>query len=96
MDNDNRQLIRKPTILEVDELADKLVAAFGNPDYRPWYCKRINQMGTNNIENIFARVNDATKVHKGKLFTTLLNQSYKKLKAKNMLRELHGQEKDEA
>ncbi|MGH7195187.1 MAG: hypothetical protein ACREGA_00185 [Candidatus Saccharimonadales bacterium] len=39
----------KPSIEEVDTLADELAGEFDNPDYRTWYCKVIYEFGVDRV-----------------------------------------------
>jgi hypothetical protein len=48
-DSSGKEPIKQPPIEQVDELADKLVLAYKNPDYRRWYCGVINKFGVSKV-----------------------------------------------
>jgi len=70
--NDNRL---KPSLIEVDELADKLCSQYNNYGYRKWYCRVIYTLGIHRVEIIAADCRDADEP--GRLFTIRANAELK-------------------
>ena len=70
--NDNH-LPPRPTIEQTDLLADKLVEEFNNPEWREWYCKKINLNGIELINEY--RLKARKGYNPPKLFSALLRQA---------------------
>lgn len=90
-ENDGSQLERKPTIIEVDKLANELVAEYGNPLYFKWYCSAINQLGVQRINELRGMVSDAKQP--GKLFSKRAKEEMRKKVADEIQRNWYGQNK---
>ena len=76
LSNDSQPAVRKPSIDEVDQLADELAEEFNNPGWRSWYCGYINRYG---IEQVVlwrdkARMGNSP----ARLFSTYLKQARKR------------------
>lgn len=71
------------TIVEVDRLADELVAQFNNPEYRRWYCKLIYKFGYQTVMDWKGRVSDAN--NPATLFSKIASQALKAKEARERL-----------
>lgn len=78
---------RKPAISEVDALADELIKQFNNPDYRPWYCRVIYELGITEVYELMNRVRDAK--NPGTLFSKIASE---RLKQKAVREQVYGKE----
>jgi hypothetical protein len=58
---------------EVDSLADLLVEAYDNSQYRRWYCKIIYEFGIPQVQEWFRRAKEGKEP--AKLFTAYVNQA---------------------
>lgn len=75
-DNDNWQLLRKPPIEQVDELAKELCHEYDNFAFFRWYCLVINILGIERIKEIRSRCSDAK--NKGALFSRYASEEAKR------------------
>lgn len=76
---------------QVEELANKLSADFGNPKYFRWYCSVIYEFGIPYVEQLQARVSDAK--YPGKLFSKIVHDRRKTQSEANNLRKLNEQKR---
>jgi len=67
----------------VDVLADELVEAYSNPQFRPWYCKLIYTFGPSQIKEWQGRVSDSD--NPAKLFSKLASQALRAKEARERL-----------
>ncbi len=65
----------KPSMIEVDELADHLCSLYDNSSYRKWYCRVIYELGVNRVKTLVAMCSDAKEP--AKLFTKRANAELK-------------------
>lgn len=70
--NDDRQLSKKPSELQIDQLAAQLCAEYGNDRFFKWYCKAIHKLGIRRINELRAMCQDAKKP--GLLFSKRVNE----------------------
>lgn len=77
---------RKPSLSEVDSLANTLAERFDNHAYRPWYCTAIYELGTDRIRQILARVSDGE--HPNKLFSKIVKEELNAIRNKRRLNSL--------
>lgn len=69
----NTHFVKQIPIEQVDELADELVAEYGNPTFRKWYCGVIKKFGVPKVHEWRRRASEGD--HPGRLFTTYVNQA---------------------
>ena len=66
----------KPSLEEVDKLADELANEYKNTGFRPWYCNLIYSFGFEQVRIWQARSKDAE--NPGRLFSKLASEAKKK------------------
>lgn len=55
----NSQVEPKPTLIEVDSLANEICTEYSNHDFYRWYCKVINVLGVRRVNEIRSMYRDA-------------------------------------
>lgn len=83
---------RKPTIKEVEDLANRICSEFNNSKYFSWYCGVIYDFGISTIEDLMKRVSDAD--YPGKLFTKIINEWRQEKRYLANRKRLHGKDND--
>lgn len=78
---------------EVDDLALELCTQFNNHKYFRWYCSVIWKLGADRIQELRARVQDAKLP--SRLFTKYVKEELTRLEARERMRGLNAEEKDE-
>jgi len=69
----NTDTRKRIPIEQVDSLADELVAEYGNPEWRGWYCGLINKFGIARILDWQKRARSGS--NPSKLFSTYAKQA---------------------
>jgi hypothetical protein len=87
----NQQLERKPSLQEVDDLANELCKQFRNFDFFRWYCKVIYTLGVDRVLILRARVSDSKLP--GKLFSEYAKEDLAKHETQRKLREVYAKAK---
>lgn len=80
------------TIGEVEKLANKLCMQYSNSKFFAWYCGVIYEFGIKTVEDLMARVGDASKP--GRLFTKIVKDWREEKRRSQNKDRLHGQAKD--
>lgn len=91
----NSQFEKKPTLQDVDELANALCIEYANHAFYKWYCKVINVLGIQRVSEIRAMYSDTRQA--SHLFSRRASEEMKvKLARQRILDERrdHGKEKD--
>lgn len=91
--NDNKQLSRKPSMEEVDDLAQELCKQFNNYGYFKWYCSIIWKLGIDRVKELQGRVRDAKLA--GRLFTKYVEEDVRRLESQQKLKDLRAKEEDQ-
>jgi hypothetical protein len=63
----------RPGITAVDKLADTLVDAYDNSQYRTWYCRIIYELGVKKVEELHERAKAGREPKK--LFSALVREA---------------------
>ncbi len=91
----NSQFEKKPTLQDVDELANTLCIEYANHAFYKWYCKVINVLGIQRVNEIRAMYSDTRQA--SHLFSRRASEEMKvKLARQRILDERrdHGKDKD--
>ena len=80
---ENENWKQRLSVVFVDELADELVKAYSNPQFRAWYCKLIYTFGPVRIKEWQGRVSDSD--NPAKLFSKLASESLRAKEARERL-----------
>lgn len=91
----NSQLARKQTLQDIDDLATALCIEYANHAFYKWYCKVINVLGIQRVNEIRAMYSDTRQARH--LFSRRASEEMKvKLARQRMLDERrdHGKDKD--
>lgn len=80
------------TIGEVEKLANKLCMQYSNSKFFAWYCGVIYEFGIKTVEDLMARVGDASKP--GHLFTKIVKDWREEKRRSQNKDRLHGQAKN--
>lgn len=78
----------KPTVSEVEKLANLICMEYQNSKFFAWYCGAIYEFGIITIEDLMKRVSDARSP--GMLFTKIINEWRKEKRNKQNRDRLYG------
>lgn len=91
----NSQFEKRPTLQDIDELANALCVEYSNHEFYKWYCKVINVLGMQRVNEIRAMYSDTRQARH--LFSRRASEEMRiKIARQRMLdeRRNHGKAKD--